>query len=50
MKTKWIVRYWDNDKDCEAKKGFYSYEDAITWAMKNKTKHNVFPPELRKKG
>lgn len=47
MKTKWRVCYWDTFKDCEAVKGFYTYEDAITWVEKNKHLHTINQLTLR---
>lgn len=40
MKAKWIVEYWDDNKDCLKRVGFQTYEDAVTHQQKVKQKYN----------
>jgi len=41
MKAKWIITYWDNNKDCACKVGVHSHEDAMTLSERLKRKgHN----------
>lgn len=40
MKTKWIVEYWDDSKDCLKRVGFHTYEEAVTHQHKVKKRFN----------
>jgi hypothetical protein len=39
-KSKWIVSYWDDNKDKEVRRGFDDYEQAITLVHKIKKNSN----------
>lgn len=48
MKPKWIVTYWDMKRDCVAKQGKATYEEAMTFAAKCKAKgHSNVQVKLR---
>jgi hypothetical protein len=41
VKAKWIVSWWDDSVDRQAKRGFDDYEKAITFKFRVENRYNV---------
>jgi len=48
MKSKWIITYWDMNRDCACKIGVASYEEAMTKKINLQRKgHNNVQVRMR---